>query len=78
MLRYSVVLEWDEEEQVYGASVPALPGCISVGKTEEEAIRNITEAIELHVEGLKEDGLPVPIEDRPAVKVMTIEVRAAA
>lgn len=78
MLRYSVVLAWDEEERVYGASVPVLPGCISVGKTEEEAIRNITEAIELHVEGLREDGLPVPVEERPAMKVLTVEVREAA
>ena len=78
MLRYSVVLEWDQEEQVYGASVPALPGCISVGKTEDEAIRNITEAIELHVEGLREDGLPVPVEDRPAMKILTVEIKEAA
>ena len=78
MARYSVVLEWDEEERVYGASVPALPGCISVGKTEEEATQNITEAIELHVEGLKEDGLPVPVEERPAMKILTVEVKEAA
>ena len=78
MARYTVVLEWDEEEQVYGASVPALPGCISVGKTEEEAIRNITEAIELHVEGLREDGLPVPVEERPAMKILTVEIKEAA
>lgn len=77
MLTYSVVLEWDEESQSYGASVPALPGCISVGRTEEEAIGNIREAIELHVEGLREDGLPVPVEERSSIKVIAVQVKAA-
>lgn len=42
---------------------PSLPGCVSQGKTKEEAIANIKEAIQLYVEVLQEDGLPVP-EDR--------------
>ena len=39
---------------------PSLPGCLSQGKTKEEAIRNIKEAIEGYIAALQEDGLPVP------------------
>ena len=42
------------------AECPTLPGCISQGKTREEAIQNIREAIDLYIESLKEDGLSVP------------------
>jgi len=41
---------------------PSLPGCVSQGKTKEEAIKNIKEAIELYIETLEEDKLPVPPE----------------
>jgi predicted RNase H-like HicB family nuclease len=42
-------------------TVPSLPGCHSQGETVEEALANIKEAIELYIEVLKEDGLPVPV-----------------
>ena len=57
-MRYMVVLERGETS--WGAHAPDLPGCAAVGETREEAIRLICEAIELHIEGLKQDGLPVP------------------
>ncbi len=44
----------------WGASVPDLPGCVATGKTIDTALRRIERAIELHVRGLREDGLPVP------------------
>jgi predicted RNase H-like HicB family nuclease len=44
---------------------PSLPGCISQGKTGEEAIQNIKEAIDGYIEALEEDGLPVPEEQMP-------------
>ena len=53
-----VVLEKDEDGY-FIATVPSLPGCISQGKTEREAMKNIKEAIELHVKSLAEDGLPI-------------------
>jgi predicted RNase H-like HicB family nuclease len=53
-----VVLEKDEDGY-FVATVPALPGCISQGKTEKQALKNIKEAIELHVHALAEDGLPL-------------------
>ncbi len=58
--QFSVVIEPDEEG--YHVFVPALPGCHSFGETIDEARKNIIEAIELHVDGLVEHGLPVPVD----------------
>ncbi|MEZ5726774.1 MAG: type II toxin-antitoxin system HicB family antitoxin [Burkholderiaceae bacterium] len=68
---YVVILE--KGEKSYGAYVPDLPGCIAVGKTKAEALTNIREAIEFHLEGLREDGLPVP---KPASVIETVRVAA--
>lgn len=57
-MKFKVRLEKDEDGW-YIATVPALPGCISQGKTEKEALNNITEAIELHISMLAEDGIPI-------------------
>jgi predicted RNase H-like HicB family nuclease len=57
-MQYTIILE--QGENSYGASVPDLPGCIAAGKTKDEALQLIKEAIEFHLEGLKEDGLPIP------------------
>lgn len=51
----------------WGASVPDLPGCVATGKTIDTALRRIGRAIELHVRGLREDGVPVPRPQRRAV-----------
>jgi len=58
MMRYMVVVERGETS--WGAHVPDLPGCLAVGETREEVLRMIREAIEFHIDGLKQDGLPVP------------------
>ena len=50
------------EDGYWVAECPTLPGCISQGKTKEDAVRNIREAIEGYVAVLEEDGLPVPVE----------------
>ena len=57
--RFHVLLE-HEEEGSFSAYVPALPGCFSQGDTEAEALANVREAIECHLESLRKDGLPVP------------------
>jgi len=57
-MRYLVVVE--KTENNYSAYVPDLPGCIATGATAEDVQQNIRAAISLHVEGLREDGLPVP------------------
>lgn len=58
-MKYMVVIE--KGEKSYGAHVPDLPGCIAVGQSREEVLRLIREAIEFHIEGLKEAGEPVPM-----------------
>ena len=57
-MRYAVVIE--KTETGYSAYVPDLPGCVSVGGTRTEMDRNIREAIELYLEELGEQGLPIP------------------
>jgi len=72
VMRYMVVIECGETS--WGAHVPDLPGCVAVGETREEALQLIREAIELHIDGLKEDGLPVPT---PSSEGEFVEVGAA-
>ena len=50
------------EDGFWVVECPSLPGCLSQGETKEEAIRNIKEAIEIYIEALEADSLPVPIE----------------
>ena len=58
MYRFLVVIE--KADGNYSAYSPDLPGCAATGATREEAEQNIHEAIELHLQGLKEDGLSIP------------------
>jgi predicted RNase H-like HicB family nuclease len=57
-MKYLVVVESGPTS--FGAYVPDLPGCVAVGSTREEVTTLIHEAIEFHIEGMKEDGLPIP------------------
>jgi predicted RNase H-like HicB family nuclease len=59
---YTILLE-KEEDGGYHAFCPLLKGCHSQGDTFEEALDNITEAIELYIESLRADNLPIPQED---------------
>ena len=68
---YTVILTREEDGR-YSVSVPALPGCLTWGETQEEAVRMAEEAIEGHLEVLGEDGKPVP-SDVPDVRVSTRE-----
>jgi predicted RNase H-like HicB family nuclease len=76
-LHYSVVLEWDEEEKLYVATVPAL-SVSSYGKTRSKALRNAKEAILVTVEGLKALGQPVPEGDAGTVELVEVTVGAAS
>lgn len=58
-MKYLVVIE--EGETGFGAYVPDLPGCIAAAASREEVTRLIHEAIRFHLEGLAEDGLPIPL-----------------
>lgn len=57
-MRYLIVIE--KAKHNYGAYSPDLPGCVATGRTREETKRKMLEAIEMHIRGLREDGLPIP------------------
>ena len=63
------VLIYPGEDGYWVAECPSLPGCVSQGRTREEAVTNIREAIEGYVLVLKDDGLPVPQEKFEALIV---------
>ena len=68
-MKYRVLIEQDEDG-MYAAQVPALPGCISQGATRQEALTNIREAVAAYLESLKAHGDPVP----PPITEDVIEV----
>ena len=70
-MRYAIVIE--NAGPNYSAYVPDLPGCVAVGETVAEVERLIREAIELHLEGMRKDGDPIP---PPSSKVDYVEVAA--
>ena len=70
-MRYAVVIE--KAENNYSAYVPDLPGCVATGATAEEAENLIREAIEFHLDGMRDDGLPIPM---PQSTVEYVEVAA--
>ncbi len=70
-MRYAVVIE--KAENNYAAYVPDLLGCVATGRTIEETERQIREAIEIHLRGMREDGMPIP---EPSSQVEYIEVAA--
>jgi predicted RNase H-like HicB family nuclease len=70
-MRYAVVIE--KAEANFSAYVPDLPGCVATGATVEEVEREIRDAIAFHLEGMREDGLPIPV---PTSKVEYIELAA--
>lgn len=59
MKQYAVIIERASARNFSG-HVPDLPGCVSTGATREECERNLSEAIEFHLEGMREDGDPIP------------------
>ena len=68
-MRYAIVIEQGEGN--YSAYVPDLPGCVAVGQTLEETSRQMREAIEFHLEGLRADGVSVP---EPTSQVTYVKV----
>ena len=70
-MKYLMVIE--PTETGLSAYSPDLPGCVSTGTTREEVEQNMQEAIELHLEGLREEGYPVP---EPSTSSAYIEVTA--
>ena len=72
-MEYTIVLDPAEDGEGYTVLVPALPGCITQGRTREEAIERAKEAIAAYIESLRADGEPVPQETLP-VEVFKVAV----
>ena len=70
-MRYAIVIE--KAKNNYAAYVPDLLGCVATGKTVEETEQNIRQAIELHLRGMREDGIPIP---NPSSQVEYVRVAA--
>lgn len=60
MYKYRIILYWSNEDGVFIADVPELPGCMAHGDTQEEALRNVNDAIGLWLDTVREFGDPVP------------------
>jgi predicted RNase H-like HicB family nuclease len=71
-MKYAVIVEKGADS--FGAHVPDLPGCVAVAETKDQVLELIQEAIEFHLESLREDGQPIPA---PSSSVEYVEVRAA-
>tara|TARA_B100001029_G_scaffold38375_1_gene29593 strand:+ start:494 stop:709 length:216 start_codon:yes stop_codon:yes gene_type:complete len=71
-MKYTIVLE--KGESSYGAFVPDFPGCVAAGKTRQETVRLIKEAIKFHIDGLKADKQTIP---PPQCNVAQVEVNVA-
>jgi len=72
-MRYAIIIEPGERN--YSAYVPDLPGCVATGQTEAEVKLRLQEAIDLHLAGMQEDGLEIPV---PSSLCDYVEVETAA
>ena len=70
-MKYRILIEQDEDG-MYVAECPSLPGCVSQGKTRQEALENIKDAIQGYLESLKAHNEPIP----PSIEEETVEVHA--
>jgi len=71
--KFKIILQWDFEEQAFNVTVPALSGCVTFGKTRNEAIERAQEAITGFVEALEISELPIPESD---VEIAEITINA--
>jgi predicted RNase H-like HicB family nuclease len=69
-LTFAVLVEKGEHN--FSAYSPDLPGCVTTGKTIEETLENMKEAISFHLEGLREDSRPIPASATVATQLITI------
>ena len=63
-MKFAITVERDEDG-IWVVECPSIPGCVSQGKTKQDALKNITEALELCVEVRAKRGLPLPVERNP-------------
>ena len=72
-MRYTIVIE--KAASNYAAYIPDLPGCVATGATREEAVREMRQAIEFHIESLRQHGEPAP---EPQCTATVVDVAAVA
>ncbi|MBN1293506.1 MAG: type II toxin-antitoxin system HicB family antitoxin [Candidatus Latescibacteria bacterium] len=60
MKKYEIIIYWSDEDQAFIADVPQLPGCMAHGGSQEEALKNVNEAVQLWIDTALEFGDPVP------------------
>ena len=60
MHKYEIIIYWSSEDETFVAEVPELPGCAAHGKTQDEALTNSKQAIQLWIDTAKEFGDPIP------------------
>jgi predicted RNase H-like HicB family nuclease len=61
-IHYSMIIQWDEDDKIFVVTVPELPGCITHGRTYEEAVKQGQDAIESWITVAREMGRPVPLQ----------------
>ena len=61
MYKYEIIIYWSDEDQVFIAELPELPGCMAHGESQESALKNAQEAIQLWIDTANEFGEPVPV-----------------
>lgn len=61
MYKYEVIIYWSDEDQVFIAELPELPGCMAHGESQESTLKNAQEAIQLWIDTANEFGEPVPV-----------------
>ena len=92
MLRYEITIAWSDEDELYIAEAPELPGCMAHGETYMEAVESIQEAMELWLEVAREfkdrvpepkgwslpESDPIPLEDIPSIKTLRTQIEKRA
>jgi Uncharacterized conserved protein len=73
MREYTILLDPDPQGRGFTVTVPALPGCITQGRTKKQAVERAREAILLHLESMLAHGEPIP-EDLPDVEILKVAV----
>jgi predicted RNase H-like HicB family nuclease len=76
VLKYHVMLKWEPDDEVYTVWVPTLPGCVTFGKTTEEALWMVRDAIKGYVETLIAHGEEVPADNTVIERTIEIEANA--